>query len=320
MTSQGRGKRLGKLGAGGLWVLSLLLLPWQDAVAAHKVAHCRPLPSQATFPSDFPILLDGEWEYPMGGWGGIAKGYPLHHHPVIFVHGNTRDASDWDEPGKSVKQRFLAAGYSMQELWALSYNGKSTKAEPPPLQCRTANRTNDSDLAAFVKAVLAYTGTSKVDVVAHSLGVTIARSVLRSYPDLSQVIGDFVAIAGPNHGTTVCRRSWLIWVIGWRDFIGCDELAPGSAWLRDLNGPHAERETRQPTRYLAIYDGTGADRFYLPWLFLLPVGDHDSPALQGAENRKMLGLTHDELRTHEDAISLYLHFVQSHNDQNLPSR
>ena len=27
----------------------------------------------------------------------------------------------------SIKQRFLEAGYSAQELWALSYNGKSTK-------------------------------------------------------------------------------------------------------------------------------------------------------------------------------------------------
>ena len=315
-----QGNRLTRLWARGLWVLPLLLLPWHDANATHQVAHCRPLPSRAAFPPDFPILSDREWGYPMGGWGGIAKGYPLRHHPVIFVHGNTRDATDWDEPGKSVKQRFLAAGYSMQELWALSYNGKSTKNEPPPLQCRTANRVNVSDLAAFVAAVLAYTGAPKVDLVAHSLGVTIARSMLKSYPGLSQAIEDFVAIAGPNHGTTVCRRLWLIWVLGWRDFVGCDELAPGSAWLKDLNGPHGEGETRKPTRYLAIYDGTGADHFYLSWLFLLPVGDQDSPALLGAENHKMPGLRHDELRTDEDAISLYLHFVQSHDDQSSPSR
>ena len=291
-----------------------LLVSGEKAEAAHQVAHCKPIPADVAFPPDFPNLPDQEWGYPLGGWGGLAKGYPLAHHPVIFVHGNTRDAGDWDESGKSVKKRFLDAGYSLQELWALSYNGKSTKKSPPVSQCRTANSSNVSDLASFVKAVLAYTGSSKVDFVAHSLGVTIARSMLAQDPNLLRATEEFVAIAGPNHGTTVCRRMWLIWFIGWKDFIGCDELQPGSAWLRQLNGPSSERETRGPTRYLTIYDGTGADSFYLPWLFWLPVGDQDSPALKGAENRQLPGLSHDELMTHEEAISLYLHFVQAHND------
>ncbi|MGH7771565.1 MAG: alpha/beta fold hydrolase [Candidatus Binatia bacterium] len=305
---------------GALWVLAFLLLLCQEAAATHEVAHCQPPSAAAAFPSDFPILQDQEWGYSLGGWGGIAKGHPVRHHPVIFVHGNTRDAGDWDEPGRSVKQRFLHAGYSMQELWALSYNGKATKGFPPPSQCRTANQTNVPDLTAFVKAVLAYTGAPKVDLIAHSLGVTLARAMLVEHPELSQGVEDFVAIAGPNHGTTVCRRSWLIWLIGWKDFIGCDELAPGSAWLRSLNGSNGESEACETIRCLTIYDGTGADVFYLPWLFVLPVGDQDSPALEGAENRRMPGLTHDELRIHEDAVSLYLHFVQAQNNFNIPHR
>ena len=274
----------------------------------------------AAFPPDFPGLQDQEWEYRLGGWGGAAKGYPLRHNPVIFVHGNTRDAWDWDEPGRSVKQHFLDAGYSMQELWALSYNGTTTKDLPTRLRCRTANQPNVADLTAFVRAVLAYTDAPKVDLVAHSLGVTIARSMLAEHPELSQVVEDFVAIAGPNHGTTVCRRSWLVWLIGWQEFIGCDELAPGSKWLRTINGSHGEREAPGPTRYMTIYDGTGVDSFYMPWLFFLPVGDQDSPALKGAENRRLPGLTHDELRTHENAISLYLNFVQAENSIALRNR
>ncbi|MFQ5846096.1 MAG: alpha/beta fold hydrolase [Candidatus Methylomirabilales bacterium] len=274
------------------------------------MGHCRPPPADVAFPSDFPVLRDQEWGYRLGGWGGLARGHPLHHHPVIFVHGNTRDAGDWDEPGRSVKKRFLDAGYSLQELWALSYNGKATKENPPAFRCRTDNQTNIPDLAAFVKAVLAYTGAAKVDLIAHSLGVTIARGMLSTHPELSQVIEEFVAIAGPNHGTTLCRRLWLIWVVGWNDFMGCNELAPGSAWLRSLNGSHGEREAPAPTRYLTIYDGTGSDFFYLSWLFLLPVGDQDSPALKGAENVKMPGLTHDELRTDDQAVATYLRFVR----------
>jgi hypothetical protein len=63
----------------------------------------------------------------------------MRYQPVIFVHGKTRDAGDWDEPGRSVKQCFLEAGYSMQELWALSYNGKATKGLSPAPQCGTDN-------------------------------------------------------------------------------------------------------------------------------------------------------------------------------------
>ena len=295
----------------------LLLWPVEKAAAAHKIAHCQPPAADVAFAPDFPVLQDQEWGYHMGGWGGIAKEHPLQHRPVLFVHGNTRDASDWDEPGKSVKQRFLDAGYSMQELWAISYNGKSTKQLSPPSQCRTNAQLNIPDLVAFVDAVVRYTGAPKLDIIAHSLGVVLTRKMMVEHPQLSRLIEHFVAIAGPNHGTTVCRRAWLIWLVGWMDFMGCNELTPGSAWLRSLNGAFGDREARGPMRYMTIYDGTGTDRFYLPWLFFLPVGDQDSPALQGTENHKLPGLTHDELRLHPAATSLYLEFVQ-HNHASSP--
>jgi pimeloyl-ACP methyl ester carboxylesterase len=153
---------------GGLLIL-ILFFPDQTALAGHKVAHCQPLPADVDFSSDFPTVQDAEWGYPIGGWGGDPRGLTLRHRPVVFVHGNTRDAGDWDEPGRSVKQRFLEAGYSRQELWALSYNGKSTRDVPRNLQCRTDNTGNVPDLTAFVSAVLRYTGATKIDLVAHSL-------------------------------------------------------------------------------------------------------------------------------------------------------
>lgn len=289
----------------------VLMLFGHPAEAGHKIGHCRPRPAEALFPSDFSIIQDHEWNYRIGGWGGLRQGAPLRHRPVIFVHGNTRDADDWDEPGKSVKQRFLETGYSQQELWALSYNGKSTKREPAALQCRTDTRLNASDLAAFTKAVLAYTGAPKVDLIGHSLGVMLIRSVLADHPDLLTRVEHVVAIAGPNHGTTVCRRLWLMWFIGWNDFIGCNELVPGSDWLARLNDGRGTGETPRPARYMTIYDGTGADIFYRSWLFGWYFGDADSPALEGAENKRLPGLTHDELRTDPQAVALFLRFVSS---------
>jgi triacylglycerol lipase len=290
-------------------LLMSLLLPSGKAAAAHQVAHCQPRAADVAFAPDFPRLQDHEWSYRLGGWGGIGKDHRLHHRPVIFIHGNTRDAGDWDEPGKSVKQRFLDAGYSLQELWALSYNGKATKELPPSSQCRTNAQSNVSDVTAFVNAVVAYTGAPKIDIISHSIGVVVVRKMMAEHPEIARLVENFVGIAGPNHGTTVCRRAWLVWLIGWRDFIGCDEITPGSAWLSDLNGVDGRQEARGPTKYLTIYDGTGADPFYLPWLFLMPVRDQDSPALRGAENHRLPGLTHDELRVDPTSTSRYLNFV-----------
>jgi triacylglycerol lipase len=295
----------------GLWILALLVFLPPTALAGHKVAHCRPTAAEAIFPPDFPILKDREWGYSMGGWGGVAKGDFLRHPPVIFVHGNTRDAGDWDEPGRSVKQRFIEAGYSKQELWALSYNGKSTKGHPPESQCRTDNTSNVPDLTAFVNAVLVYTGASQADIIGHSLGVTLVRSMLRTDEELVPRVRKFVAIAGPNHGTTVCRRSWLFWFIGWQDFIACDEIATGSTWLQDLNRAYGDQELPGSLTTLALYDGTGTDVFYQRWLFGWPVTDQDSPALKGAKNVTIPGLTHDELRIHPKAITTYLNYLLS---------
>jgi hypothetical protein len=120
--------------------------------------------------------------------------------------------------------------------------------------------------------------------------------MLKARPDLSQAVGKFVGMAGPNHGTTVCRRSWLFWFIGWQEFVACDEITPGSPWLNELNEAQAERETPSSIASLMIYDGTGADVFYQRWLFGWAGRDQDSPALKGAKNIAMPGLTHDELR------------------------
>ena len=199
----------------------------------------------------------------------------------------------------------------MQELWALSYNGKSIKDLPAALQCRTDNSHNIPDLTAFVNAVLTYTGAPKVDLIAHSLGVTLVRAMLKARPEFSHAVGKFVAIAGPNHGTTVCRRSWLVWFIGWQDFIACNEIAPDSDWLRDLNHSLGEWEIPEAIESVALYDGTGTDVFYRHWLFGLPLGDQHSPALKGAKNITMPGLTHDELRTHPEAVATYLNYLLS---------
>jgi hypothetical protein len=135
--------------------------------------------------------------------------------------------------------------------------------------------------------------------------------MLQAEPELLSHVRKFVAIAGPNHGTTVCRRSWLLWFIGWQEFVGCNEIAPGSTWLQKLNQAYGDQETPGSLQTLALYDGTGTDIFYQRWLFGWPIMDQDSPALKGTKNVTVPGLTHDELRTQPEAITIYLNYLLS---------
>lgn len=177
-------------------------------------------PAAAHFPADFPVLVDHEWGFRLGGFGGIARTVPIRHVPVIFVHGNNVDATDW----YPVQDDFRAAGWSDQELWALSYNGLGanngsalTRDNPrrdaehkemgwDGLTRVTNNEVNVPDLYDFILAVRDYTGAQRFSIVAHSLGVTLARRTLKVHPWLRSDLVAFVAIAGPNHGTSFCPR------------------------------------------------------------------------------------------------------------------
>jgi pimeloyl-ACP methyl ester carboxylesterase len=179
---------------------------------------------------------------------------------VIFVHGNTADHGDW----YPVRDDFEAAGWSEQELWALSYNGlgvnvSSTEARDHPqaederaamghdgLSRATSNEVNVPDLVDVIQAVRDYTGSQRFSLVSHSLGVTIARRAMHLHPDLAADVVAFVGIAGGNHGTSLCPPG------SERVVVGCDEIAMGTTWLDELNGPDGERETYGDTAWITI--------------------------------------------------------------------
>ena len=304
--------RLRRVICSGLVASVLSLIAMQPASAAHKTAHGTPTgPAPKLFAADFPTLKDSEWGFDIGGFGGISKGKAIAFNPVIFVHGNAYDAEFWNiDPEDvaagsaattvNVRRFFRAAGYTDQEIWGLSYNGVGCKNTAT---CGSANDVNVPDLFAFIQAVRAYTGAAHIDIVGHSLGVTIVRKTVKAHPELLDVVEDVVLIAGANHGTSSCKGVETTWY-------GCDEVFPGSPWLNDLNtwNPKGEGdETPGPPRYMTIYDGSGVvDTFYVG-------ADADSPALSGAQNIKMVGTAHLPLARGRAALDTYLPFLQGHN-------
>jgi hypothetical protein len=294
-----------------LLLVALTVAPQADAT---EPAHARPQgPAAVHLAPGFPVLLDHEWGFALGGFGGVARGAPLHHAPVVFVHGNNVDGADW----YSVRDLFRAAGWTDQELWGLSYNGlggnngvgvrnqnQAAIDEHQQMgwdgQTRiTNNDVNVGDLYDFITAVQSYTGSRRFSLVTHSLGVTLARKTLKVHPELRADVVAFVGIAGGNHGTSFCPP-------GSEDqLVSCGEIAAGTPWLADLNGAGGSDETYGATRWLTVYDGSGAgDPAFAGPTYA------QSPMLRGATNTEYAGTYHNDLRMDAAIVADYRTFIE----------
>ena len=292
--------------------LSLLVLLVPSSAVAEKPERMRPQgPAAVRFAPDVPAVTDAEWGWRVGGFGGIRRRAPLRHVPVVFVHGNNVDAADW----YPVRDDFRAAGWTDQELWALSYNGLGgsngtalTRQNPERDEEHramgkdattyvTENDVNVADLHAFLRMVRAYTGSKRFMLVGHSLGVTLARETLRVHPELRRDLVAFVGIAGANHGTSFCPPG------SEGNVVSCDEIAAGTPWLERLN---AAGETYGPARWMTVYDGSGAgDPAFAGPTYA------QSPRLEGADNREFPATYHNDLRLDPAIVTVYREFLEA---------
>ncbi len=156
-----------------------------------------------------------------GSYGGrTTAGQAVVNHPVIFIHGNGDSALGTVSPytGWRASIEYLKTkGYTSAEIYATTWgpaNGALTAQQYHSKEYLTRIR-------AFIQAVQAYTGAAKVDVVGHSMGVTLARKAIKggsAYDAaaggtyslgsaLTSSIDAFVGIAGANRGLTACYFS-----------------------------------------------------------------------------------------------------------------
>lgn len=215
-----------------------------------------------TLPADFPVIVDTSLGKPVIGFGAAG---PVARTPVIFLHGNndTPFPTACNPYGRmqAMAQFFADNGYATSELWGLGYQGDQCDlAVDPTLRSGIAhtNAANVPDLRRFVYAVMAYTGAKQVDIVGHSLGVTLAREWMRQ-DEAARLVRRFVAIDGPNHGIINCSPNPANY---WQaDAAGgfkpssevCVELgSPNTRFLKLLNGRGGGDETEGPTKVLVI--------------------------------------------------------------------
>lgn len=139
---------------------------------------------------------------PWGGFGGGAC--TASRTPVIFVHGNGDEAKNFDAPTStgvaSVYDAFRAAGYNDCELFGVNWLSSSERSAP---QLNYHRPSKTDQLADFVLDVLAYTGSGQVDIVSHSLGVTMSLEAVDAN-GLWSSVRRFVGIAGAMRGLSSC--------------------------------------------------------------------------------------------------------------------
>jgi pimeloyl-ACP methyl ester carboxylesterase len=240
--------RLFTRAAGAFAALSLA------AAAAHAAGTVG-----STLPDGFPSIEDTSLHQPLIGFGAAG---PVHRTPVIFIHGNndTPFPTACNPFGRvqAFAQYFADNGYSTAELWGIGYEGD--QCDLPADQTRRSsiahtNAANVPDLRRFVAAVLAFTGAKEVDIVAHSLGVTIAREWIRQ-DDAARTVRRFVAIDGPNHGIINCSPNPANYfqLPSQGGFTPSSEVcvelgSPNTPFLKLLNKGD---DTPGPTQYLVI--------------------------------------------------------------------
>lgn len=151
-----------------------------------------------------------------GGFGGGSC--QRRHTPVIFVHGNADHAVSWDSdivgtvagrpaPSRSVYDELLSRGYQPCELFGVTFL-EATEQRMPQLNYHSPAKYRM--ILDFVADVQRTTGAAQVDIVSHSLGVSMAMAALTWSDETGHQdagwsdVRRFVNIAGGVRGLSSC--------------------------------------------------------------------------------------------------------------------
>ncbi|GHF39333.1 esterase/lipase family protein [Streptomyces griseosporeus] len=177
--------------------------------------------------------------------------------PVLFVHGYTGDASNWN----TMADRFRADGWPASYLDQWSYDW------------RQSNVTTAQQLSAEIDRLLTATGAAKVDIVSHSMGGLSSRYYLKNLDGTARVDA-WVSLGGPNHGTDSANSCLDT---------SCTEMRIGSEFLAALNSGD---ETPGSARYATWWSPCDT-----------VINPDSSVALSGATNTRTACLSHTGLLT-----------------------
>ncbi len=203
---------------------SLVCGVWPEASSA--ALKCEPLlANDGGFTPHFQEFLDSKgFENSEAKWSSFG-GKPLNRTklksiPTIFIHGNSDSAlghskGDGQFDGwREYLKTFSKAGLGPAELYGLSWGD----GDPSLAKYESHDWQNVSRIREFIESVLEYTGAKQVNIVAHSMGVTLALKAIlggrvydgsvfaprRLGEPLNRFVNTFVGIAGALGGLSAC--------------------------------------------------------------------------------------------------------------------
>ena len=192
--------------------------------------------------------------------------------PILFVHGWNGSASNWN----TMKARFEKDGYPASHLLAYNYNTSQSN-----------KTTAETVVKAEVDKLLASTGATKVDILAHSMGSLNSRWYLKFVAGGQEKVDDWVSFGGPNHGTSAANVCFST---------TCLEMRIGSKFLTELN---AGDETPGAVNYGTWW--SPCDEFINP---------DESVILSGATNTKTACISHLALVSNETVYKEVREFIK----------
>jgi len=199
--------------------------------------------------------------------GGAARALDV---PVVLVPG-------WFDTGRDLADlriRLIGAGLDGAAVRTLTFDDPTG-----------SNVDHAAEIDSLVQEVLAETGTTTVDIVAHSMGGLATRWYLSTRPDAP--VRRVAFLGTPHRGTLAAH-------LAWGD--GRDEMLPDSRFLRELNaGPDL------PTGVEAITVRTPIDTRVLPG---------ESATLPGVADHVVCCPTHAGLLEDQDVFLIVLDFLE----------
>ena len=200
---------------------------------------------------------------PKDGYGGFGGGAcKATRTPVVFIHGNGDRAINWASPvvgavkgrvrpRRSVYGEFKRRGYNDCELFGVTYLSSDEQKNAGGNYHRPEKYEIVYD---FINSVKEYTGKGKVDLVAHSLGVSMTLAAIEHH-DAWRSVRRFVNIAGGIRGLNSCLfvgpANPVVTTCGSESFLAADVFGfyPDSLFAPNgWTGPNGSHSLRHAPR------------------------------------------------------------------------
>lgn len=113
--------------------------------------------------------------------------------PVVMVHGNAGYPSDWDNTVSELYSR----GYSSGDIYRPNWGYKSCPA------CNNHSGWEETPVADAIQDAIAGSCSGKIDIIGHSMGVTLAAKQIVDL-GVEDDVDAFVGVAGAYRGLWSC--------------------------------------------------------------------------------------------------------------------